>query len=517
MFSKTPTTYDNDIALLGAVLSRSAYSSSSIKTNLETLGFQDIELYNYNDYELTKCDTNEKKPCDLHDTVGYAFGHKEVTVQNESFTLFVVVVRGTDGKLFIGEDWKSNLNCNMTTKQYSYGDAYCPGFDDAENKLFSKLEGYISKYKTSKNKIFVTGHSRGAAVANLLAEDLNRTVIPESDRYIYTFATPNPVSDNKAKEKNHVFNIVNPKDPVSGTPNYMWKFGNTLVFPSEEKVAGKNVYENMYKKTLESNLKSLFGLTIDYNESCLMSNPKCHNMEVYIARLNTTPPTHREVSKGKYQSISTTQTKPTPINGKCGSLNGTTVATKPSMFSDADKKKLCENGTVYSVDDKSFGWEWACFGINGGNDQFACKANKAPTQPTLTPINGKCGSLNGTTVATKPSMSSDANKKKLCENGTVYSVDDKSFGWEWACFGINGGNDQFACKANKSKINGKCGSLNGTTVATKPSMSSDADKKKLCENGTIYSVDDKSFGWEWACFGINGGSDQFACKVNKAK
>ncbi len=79
----------------------------------------------------------------------------------------------------------------------------------------------------------MTGHSRGAAAANLLAAKLIRdgsiagVRLNESDIYTYTFATPNATKDKEkdgAKFK-RIFNIVNPTDFVTKVLPTTWKFG----------------------------------------------------------------------------------------------------------------------------------------------------------------------------------------------------------------------------------------------------------------------------------------------------
>ena len=87
-------------------------------------------------------------------------------------------------------------------------------------------KGYIP-YNNISNPIFlVTGHSLGAAVANLVAnhldscEDTNccsgsRTV---DDVYVYTFATPKTVKNKQGNEYQNIFNILNNNDVVPLVP-----------------------------------------------------------------------------------------------------------------------------------------------------------------------------------------------------------------------------------------------------------------------------------------------------------
>lgn len=119
--------------------------------------------------------------------------------------------------------------------------------------------------------------------------------------------------------------------------------------------------------------------------------------------------------------------QPDPINGSCGSTNGQTVATKPTSG-------LCSTGTAGSVSG-SGPWNWSCTGSNGGSTKF-CSANVP-----LTPINGVCGSANGSRVTSRPTT-------ELCSVGSVYAQATTTAGWRWSCRGSNGGTN-IGCSALK--------------------------------------------------------------------
>lgn len=81
----------------------------------------------------------------------------------------------------------------------------------------------------------------------------------------------------------------------------------------------------------------------------------------------------------------------TPVNGACGSANGTTASTRPS---DA----LCTVGTASAVAG-SGPWIWSCGGSNGGTTA-SCSASSGsasggggatPTNPPTGPVAGNCG------------------------------------------------------------------------------------------------------------------------------
>jgi len=179
---------------------------------------------------------------------------------------------------------------------------------------------------------------------------------------------------------------------------------------------------------------------------------------------------------------------PVPVNGVCGSSDGTTVPVAPST-------NLCTAGTSSAV--AGVGpWTWNCNGANGGTNA-SCSAQKTPT-----PVNGVCGSANGVAVSSAPSTN-------LCSTGASSAVAGTG-PWSWSCAGSSGGANA-SCSAPLSpptSINGVCGSANGTMVAAAPATAN------LCSAGTPIgpwkwgggdSTGATSGPWSWSCNGSNGG------------
>ncbi len=118
---------------------------------------------------------------------------------------------------------------------------------------------------------------------------------------------------------------------------------------------------------------------------------------------------------------------PTPVNGKCGPANG-------QAYSSAPTSGLCSVGLASAI----YGtgpWTWACAGSNGGST-VGCRAEVKIEPPA--PVNGRCGSANGSTTPTAPTSN-------LCAVGTATSVSG-SGPWQWGCQGSNGGSTD-SCRA----------------------------------------------------------------------
>lgn len=228
-FDNPSSTYMHDLAIASMALSGAAYvenayqepQSESIQKALYMLGFEksSIKSYNYYDYSLSEND---------NDVVSYAFARKKVHINTGTYDLIAVVVKGTSGN----EEWYSNFNIGTDNTHR--------GFTLAKDGLMSSLRDYISGLgiQGTSTKILVTGHSRGAAVANLVAAELcDASYAAKANVYSYTFATPAVTTDSRRSEGhyNNIFNIVSGEDFVTQVPLKKWNYGRygiDLLLPS---------------------------------------------------------------------------------------------------------------------------------------------------------------------------------------------------------------------------------------------------------------------------------------------
>jgi cytochrome b involved in lipid metabolism len=189
---------------------------------------------------------------------------------------------------------------------------------------------------------------------------------------------------------------------------------------------------------------------------------------------------------GTTASCSATKTgaTATPVNGACGTSNGTAVASTPTTG-------LCTTGTSGTVSGTG-PFTWSCTGTNGGTTA-SCTATLSST-PVTTVVNGSCGTSAGQTLSTTPSTG-------LCTLGTGSSVTSSNTNgtYSWNCAGTGGGTTA-SCTAKKV-VSGSCGNADGQTVTSVPSSATD-----LCSRGTGSSVITGSTQYTWSCSGLNGGS-----------
>lgn len=233
LFEQSSTEFNLDLAKYSLTLSSAAYGSTCTKIEkmLTEYGFTNDTVYDKASYEKSsRLGT---------DSVGYSFASKKISCNNREYTLVAVVIRGTSGD----NEWISNFNINNSGNSPTIHE----GFSKAEEALSANLNSYIKSLNLDKSntKFLITGHSRGAAVANLLAADLSKTgcFAAQPNIYGYTFATPN-VAKISYNEYFNIFNAVNPADIVTEIPLAKWgysKYGVTYSLPDEEQINAKDL------------------------------------------------------------------------------------------------------------------------------------------------------------------------------------------------------------------------------------------------------------------------------------
>ena len=131
----------------------------------------------------------------------------------------IVAFRGSEGRLregdanpgYIWADWITNFN--FWPVQWDHGSKVHRGFKAALSEVWTELEDYISSLQKKNLKIWLTGHSLGAALATLAADRYG------SVQGLYTFGSPR-VGDRDFKRdfKVKAHRIVNNSDIVTKVP-----------------------------------------------------------------------------------------------------------------------------------------------------------------------------------------------------------------------------------------------------------------------------------------------------------
>ncbi len=190
--------YSPELSHMLIAMSCAAYDEGDVKASMKELGFQDSDIFSHYNKE------------DLDRQISYAFGKK--TMSNGE-TLVLVTVRGSSSSF----DWLSNFNVGVGS--------WHMGFESAVNEVYDSLADFMGGNLNGATYV-VTGHSRGAAVANLLEIKLFEAKVAREKVYGYNFACPDvaraiPTMWNWLGEHDNMFNIGNAPDPVTMVPGVL--------------------------------------------------------------------------------------------------------------------------------------------------------------------------------------------------------------------------------------------------------------------------------------------------------
>lgn len=194
-FSKKATKRNDPLALLSVGAADAVYNKDDIRDFLKTCGF-----------------TNKRDSVtdENSDNLSFNLGKKKIGKK----TVVAVILQGTAST----DEWKSNLRLGDSLVNLPTVHA---GFNATEKAVHKKLNTFLKTNKLKKGSaaFWVTGHSRGAAVANIMAKRLSDTY-GKSNVYAYTFASPKvaKVSAKTVKKYSNIFNYVNPDDVVTRIP-----------------------------------------------------------------------------------------------------------------------------------------------------------------------------------------------------------------------------------------------------------------------------------------------------------
>ncbi|MBR3965167.1 MAG: hypothetical protein IKJ80_07150 [Clostridia bacterium] len=184
------------------------------------------------------------------DSIGVIIGNMPITISTGEYTLIAVAVRGGGYE----KEWASNFTIGAEGQHQ--------GFAEARDMVAEYLKTYVDEQDiTGEVKLWITGYSRAAATANLLAGSIDDgMVISEDisydldDVYTYCFETPAGALTSEAAGKpvyNNIFSVINPNDLVPFVaPAEMGfcRYGIDVYLPSAE---NSQNYEEQKAKMLE--------------------------------------------------------------------------------------------------------------------------------------------------------------------------------------------------------------------------------------------------------------------------
>ena len=236
-FDGSNTTYSKDIAKLSILYASDIYKDLYVQFTSGTTGGSDTatnfgKKLGLNDVKSYKVTASEYA-VDKNDVTEFFVGHKKIVYKGVIREILVVAVRGTNET---NAEWSSNFDVGADTKEYydAMGDSHPhwknkqnhKGFDVASNRVYEKLTSYINTYISADAEVsmLVTGHSRGAAIANILSQMYTDNT--DYKVFGYTFAAPNTTTAKNAASYKNIFNVINKDDIIPYLPLSQWGFTN---------------------------------------------------------------------------------------------------------------------------------------------------------------------------------------------------------------------------------------------------------------------------------------------------
>lgn len=226
----SPTNFSPNLAKRLMTLANAAYGGkSAIKDELELQGVDANNIESYNYY------SESDNPNYGEDTVAYSIGINENSYGRKVIT---IPIRGSYGDIFsLTSDWRSNLH--LIDANGHLNPNLHAGFDIAATKIYDMLDE--RQLLNADYKYVITGHSRGAAVGNLLAVKLSKYGVGQDNLYAYNFACPDTargsvIGWNLDGKYDNIFNISQFGDIVSVIPGAA---GNVIANPNPADTWGK--------------------------------------------------------------------------------------------------------------------------------------------------------------------------------------------------------------------------------------------------------------------------------------
>ncbi len=218
-FFKDSSIYNHDLAKMSLGLAMSGFGSKKL------LGYRDINVRNlfanlnfdmktYKSYGYQEGDKGGEE-----NTIAMALCQKDIYDKNGNKVILLgICLRGGE---YGDSGWAGNVTVGYNTEV----GIYHKGFYQAAVNARKEIAKYISNLDTDNVRVWLTGFSRSAAVANLLSAQLRiNGLFNGSDIYTYTFATPNN-QEISFNNYNNIFNLINPNDIVPTVPPKQWTFG----------------------------------------------------------------------------------------------------------------------------------------------------------------------------------------------------------------------------------------------------------------------------------------------------
>ena len=233
-----------------------------------------------------------------------------------------VIIRGT-----LNDEWVGNVE--ITGTEYNpkpEHDNFYKAAESIQEGICNYYDILDDFYSPDKINLIITGHSRGAAVANIYASQALREIKDNHDYYediptfnkvvAYTFACPNVIKHDEINDYyGSIYNFVLSEDIVPNVPltnptdgwDY-WKFGRVYSISKNKYInSGLKGVNTIYKNTpqcLSKGLKNWKSVNEFYNKN-LYSLPTIANPLIKTTTLYDTVHSVAQIIKSKNGNVRT--------------------------------------------------------------------------------------------------------------------------------------------------------------------------------------------------------------------
>ena len=262
-----------NLTVAGLVLSSEVeLSARRGEAVLRQLGFDEIR----SEYYLLSTDTRNEIS-----NPARTFGHRLLTKDGKEYHAICAVFKGTTTLPDAVTDIKSIID----------------GFYEGGKNCADSLEKYISGFEGASRDntiLFITGHSLGAATANVVGR-LSRKFAKDESNFVYSFASPNYETEGewnngKSYPNFHYFTNIDdvvPTVPPRTPPFYFSKIGKEHLFnrgamEQNQMQRFTRAYRYFRDTTFEED-KSLLGLGIRKKDSAGYETLKNHMCFTYMS------------------------------------------------------------------------------------------------------------------------------------------------------------------------------------------------------------------------------------------
>ena len=213
-FLEDPETENDSLALISMQVTASAITDEEGGTGdtfLKKLGFTDIGFYGFHSEDEDDC--------------AYMYGQKKVG--SETVIAIVVQSYSTESNIKL-KGWKQNFIVNGEDAK---GEHYALG--KAAESVLDKIAA-LSGSADGNVRYWITGHSRGGALANLISAKLPAKLAEQGTNgkiYAYTFEAPSTVDSDTIDDPDkygYIHNFRCSDDIVTMVPPAAWGNGMTL-------------------------------------------------------------------------------------------------------------------------------------------------------------------------------------------------------------------------------------------------------------------------------------------------